>query len=250
MAFYGKYNRRRNYRNNRRRLSNRTVFGKTSAKSQAKQIATLRNRINTVYKKTRPETKILNGSVISKTLDSQTLLNTYWAIAGPNLEQGAGDGQRIGDKINVKNMCFTFTAEYYNSSQTGYHGGESAGTTMRIIIGQYKTPHAYNTVPTISSVLSASSNTGATYTHQALIPLKNGISEDYNILKDMKFTMTSSGNQRLIKINVKPRSMRWDTDGEYNNIWVMVISAGLHNDTDFSEFVEMTANIKLVYTDA
>lgn len=247
---YVKYNRRRNYRRNRRRLSNRNIYSKTSAKQQARQIATLRNRINGVYKMTRPEIKVLNGSVLSKTLDSQTLLNTYWTIGGPNLAQGSGDGQRIGDKINVKNMLFTFTAEYYNSSQTGYHGGESAGTTMRIIIGQFKTPKSYDIVPTISGVLSSSSNTGATYTHQALIPLKNGITEDYNILKDMKFTMTSSRNQRLIKINVKPRSIRWDTDGNYNNIWVMVVSAGLHHDTDFSEFVEMTANIKLVYTDA
>ncbi len=247
---YGKFYRRRNYRNNRRRLSNRNIYSKTSAKQQARQIAVLRNRVNRVYKNTRPEIKVLNGSVLSKTLDSQTLLNTYWTIAGPNLEQGPGDGQRIGDKINVKNVQFTFTAEYYNSSQTGYHGGESAGTTMRIIIGQFKSPRAYNIVPTIDNVLSSSSNTGATYTHQALIPLKNGITEDYNILKDMKFTMTSSRNQRLIKLNIKPRSIRWDSDGEYNNIWVMVVSAGLHHDTDFSEFVEMTANIKMAYTDA
>lgn len=249
MARY--YNRRYNKRNSRRyKLSTRKIFNNTNAKSQANQIYALKRRINSVYKMNRPEIKVLNGSVISKTLDSQTLLNTYWTIGGPNVEQGPGDGQRVGDKINVKNVQFTFTAEYYNSSQTGYHGGESAGTTMRIIIGQFKTPKAYNVVPTISNVLSSSSNTGAIYTHQALIPLKNGITEDYNILKDMKFTMTSSRNQRLIKLNVKPRSIRWDTDGNYNNIWVMVISAGLHNDTDFSEFVEMTANIKMAYTDA
>lgn len=247
---YGKYRGRRNYRRNRRTLSNRSVYSKTSARSQARQIALLRNRVNSVYKATRPEMKVLNGSIIYKTLDSQTLFNTYWTIGGPNLELGSGDNQRVGDKINVRNVQFTFTAEYYNNSATGYHNSESAGTTMRIIVGQYKTPRAYDVVPLISAVLSQSSNTPPIYTHQAVVPLKNGITEDYYILKDMKFAMTSSNNQRLIKFNVKPRNIRWDANGNYNNFWVMVISAGLHFDTDFSEFVQMTANLKMVYTDA
>lgn len=247
---YG-YKRYRRYRKSRsNRLSTRRVFSKTSAKAQASQINTLRKRINYVSRQCRPETKIVNGAVLSKTFDSQTILNTYWPIGGPFIELGSGDNQRIGDKINIKNVQFTFTAEYYNNSQTGYHNSESAGTTMRIIIGQYKTPRAYNVVPSISDVLSASSNTGATYTHQAVIPLKNGITEQYNILKDMKFVMTSSNNQRLIKFNVKPRSFRYTDKEEFNNFWIMVITAGLHNDTDFSEFVEMTANLKMVYTDA
>lgn len=247
---YG-YKRYRRYRKSRsNRLSTRRVFSKTSAKAQASQINTLRKRINYVSRQCRPETKVLNGAVLSKTFDSQTLLNTYWAIPGPLVNLGSEDNQRIGDKINIKNVQFTFTAEYYNNSQTGYHGSESAGTTMRIIIGQFKTPRSYDVVPSISDVLSQSSNTGAVYTHQAVIPLKNGITEQYNILKDMKFVMTSSNNQRLIKFNVKPRSFRYTSKEEFNNIWIMIITAGLHNDTDFSEFVEMSANIKMVYTDA
>jgi len=247
---YG-YKRYRRYRKSRsNRLSTRRIFGKTSAKAQASQINSLRKRINYVSRQCRPEIKVLNGSVISRTFDSQTIFNTYWPIPGPNLELGSADNQRIGDKINIKNVQFTFTAEYYNNSETGYHGSESAGTTMRIIIGQYKTPRAYTAYPSISDVLSQSSNTGATYTHQAVIPLKNGITEQYKILKDMKFTMTTSNNQRLIKFNIRPRSYRWNENEEFNNIWVLIISAGLHHDNNFSEFVDMTANIKLVYTDA
>lgn len=249
MAYGNKrYRRYRKSRSNR--LSTRRVFSKTSAKAQASQINTLRKRINYVSRQCRPEMKVLNGAVLSKTFDSQTLLNTYWAIAGPNLRLGSADNERVGDRVNVKNLQFTFTAEYYNNSQTGYHDSESAGTTMRIIIGQFKTPRSESTVPTISDVLSASSNTGATYTHQAVIPLKNGITERYRILKDIKFVMTSSNNQRLIKLNVRPFSYRWTDKEEFNNVWVMVVTAGLHNDTDFSEFVEMSANIKMVYTDA
>lgn len=247
---YG-YKRYRRYRKSRsNRLSTRRVFAKTSAKAQASQINTLRKRINYVSRQCRPEMKVVNGSVLSKTFDSQTLLNTYWAIPGPTLNLGSADNERIGDKVNVKSLQFTFTAEYYNNSETGYHGSESAGTTMRIIIGQFKTPRTYATVPSISDVLSQSSNTGAVYTHQAVIPLKNGITEQYKILKDMKFVMTSSNNQRIIKINVRPRGYRWNDKEEFNNVWVMIITAGLHNDTDFSEFVEMSANIKLAYTDA
>lgn len=247
---YG-YKRYRRYRKSRsNRLSTRRVFSKTSAKAQASQINTLRKRINYVSRQCRPEIKVLNGAVLSNTFDSQTLLNTYWRIPGPFIELGSGDNQRIGDKINIKNVQFTFTAEYYNNSPTGYHNSESAGTTMRIIVGQFKTPRAYNIAPAISDVLSQSSNTGAVYTHQAVIPLKNGITEQYNILKDMKFVMTSSNNQRIIKFNIKPRSFRYNEKEEFNNFWVLIVSAGLHNDSNFSEFVEMSASLKMAYTDA
>ncbi len=231
-------------------LSTKRIYSRKSATAQAQQIYALKRRISSIYRKTRPEMKVLNGAILSKTFDSQTLLNTYWTIAGPNLRLGTADNERIGDKINVRNLQFTFTAEYYNNSDTGYHGSESAGTTMRVIIGQFKTPRSEATVPTISDVLSASSNTGATYTHQSIVPLKNGITEKYSILKDIKFVMTSSNNQRIIKLNVRPRSYRWTSAEEFNNVWVMIVTAGLHNDTNFSEFVEMTANIKMVYTDA
>lgn len=245
-----KFSRKYSRKSSRRTLSTRNIFSNRSAKSQANQIYRLRRRLNYISKMNRPEMKVFNGTILSKTFDSQTVANTYWGIAGPSIALGSGDNQRIGDKINIKNVQFTFTAEYYNSSETGYHNTESAGTTMRIIIGQYKTPAAYNVYPSISDVLSASSNIGATYTHQSIIPLKNGITEQYNILKDMKFVMTSSNNQRLIKFNVKPRSFRYTSDGHYNNFWILIISAGLHNDSNFSEFVQMTANLKMAYTDA
>ena len=244
---YGRYRRRRSTSRSRRALSNRNVYGKTSSKAQARQIATLRNRVSRVYKACRPEIKVKYNNAASFTFDSQTLLNTYtsWLPEMPAL--GTGDNERIGDKIYVKNVQLNFTFEYYNSSTTGYHNSESAGTTMRIIVGKYR--DARKSVPNIDGVLQESSNTGSAYTNQAVVPLKNEQSIYSKILLDKRFTITTNNNQRVFRLNVHPGTIRF-RDADANLIWVMVISAGLHNDSNFSEFVEGTFSSKVAFTDA
>ena len=104
MTYYGK----RSYRNNRRynrkarKLSNKYIYLNRSAKSQATQIASLRNKVSRVYNACRPEIKVKYNNATSFTFDSQTLLNTYtsWLPEMPIL--GSGDDERIGDKIYVK----------------------------------------------------------------------------------------------------------------------------------------------------
>lgn len=244
---YGRYRRRRYSSRSRRALSNRNVYGKTSSKAQARQIATLRNRVSRVYKACRPEIKLKYNNATSFTFDSQTLLNTYtaWIPQMPIL--GSDDNNRIGDKIYVKNIQLNFTFEYYNSSATGYHNSESAGTTMRIIVGKYK--EAKGSVPNIQGVLQETSNTGSAYTNQAVVPLKNEQSVYSKILLDKRFTITTNNNQKIMRLNVRPGTIRF-RDNDANAVWVMVISAGLHNDSNFSEFVKGTFSSKIAFTDA
>ncbi len=247
MAYYAarrnrRYNRRRNSR-----LSTRRIYSRTSAKSQASQIATLRNRVSKVYKACRPEIKVKYNQATSFTFDSQTLLNTYTAWIPELPALGSDDNNRIGDKIYVKNIQLNFTFEYYNSSTTGYHNSESAGTTMRIIVGKYK--EAKGSVPNISGVLQESSNTGSAYTNQAIVPLKNEQSLYSKILLDKRFTITTNNNQKIMRLNIRPGTIRF-RDNEANSIWVMVVSAGLHNDSNFSEFVKGTFSSKIAFTDA
>ena len=103
MTYYGK----RSYRNNRRynrkarKLSNKYIYLNRSAKSQATQIASLRNKVSRVYNACRPEIKVKYNNATSFTFDSQTLLNTYtsWLPEMPIL--GSGDDEKYGSKINM-----------------------------------------------------------------------------------------------------------------------------------------------------
>lgn len=246
---YGRYRRRRYSSRSRRALSNRNVYGKTSSKAQARQIATLRNRVNKVYRSCRPEVKVQYNPATSFNFDSQSLTNTYtsWLLPLPVL--GTDDAERVGNIIHPLNVQFNLTFEYYNSSNTGYHNSESAGTTMRVIIGQYKS-NSYSSAPTISGVLEETGASGSAYTNQAVVPLKTGHSEFSRVYSDRRFTLTSDRNQRIVRINVHPQNFRFSTSNNANYLWIMVISAGLHNDSNFSEFVKGTFSSKLAYTDA
>nr|BDF97682.1 capsid protein [Cressdnaviricota sp.] len=253
MAFYGKYNRRRNYRSSRRRLSNRVVFGKTSAKSQAKQIATLRNRINRVYKKTRPEIKNILGAAIKHSFSSGVLSNVWYSgvFPMPVLNSGKDNGM-IGNYCKPVSLQLNGTIEYYNNSNTGYHDSESAGCMARVIIVQRKTPEDYTTNHELSEFIPNPSNTGPEYTTMAVKPLRTGITENWNVLCDRRFILTSDKNQKIFRIRVKPRPFRFNN--ENNNIFnyckFIVIAAGLHYDENFKEYLEFTEYVKMSYTDA
>lgn len=253
MAFYGKYNRKRNYRNSRRRLSNRTVFGKTSAKAQAKQIATLRNRINSVYKKTRPEIKNLLGAAIKHSFTSGALDDIWFAgvFPMPVLNSGKDNGM-IGNYCKPLSLQLNGTIEYYNSSPTGYHNSESSGCMARVIIVQRKTPEDYTTTYPLSEFLPNPAYTGPEYTSLAVKPLRTGITENWNVLCDKRFILTSDKNQKIFRIRVKPRPFRFNTEDNkiFNYCKFIVVAAGLHYDQDFKEHLEFTEFVKMSYTDA
>ena len=251
MARYGL---RRNRRYNRRynsRLSNRRVFGRTSAKSQASQIATLRNRINKVYKSCKPEIKtvVTSAETINYTSETTSSYYRFYPITNPDL--GTGDGERIGNKIKVINGVLYLSCEYFNSSETGYHNSESSGCQVRIIIGQYKNARTKLSIPAIGDVFEFPGNTGPNYTQMAISPLKEGISNAVAILKDYRFIMTSDRNQKMLKIPFKPViPYVYNADGSFPNCWAGIIVTGLHFDTNFTETVKITVSDKLVFTDA
>lgn len=246
-----RYFRRRGYRSRKRStLSTRNIFANRSAKSQASQIYKLRKRLNYISKVNRPETKVYYGSATSFSFDSSTLLNTYTSFCVPLPSEGSGDDERIGNFMRIKSMQLNISTEYYNSSETGYHGSESSGSAYRIIIGQYKRVMS-DTAPTVAGVLQESSNSGAAYTNQAVCPLKTGQTEYSKILFDKSYTISTNKNQGIHKLRVKPDNIRIDeSNGNTNHIWVIIISAGLHSDANFTEFIEGTYSTKLVYTDA
>ncbi len=249
---YGKSRGRRNYRRNRRNLSNRNVFGKTSAKAQSKQIATLRNRINSVYRATRPEIKTLLGAAIKHSFTSSALDDVWFAGVFPRPNPGASDSGMIGNYIKPLSLQLNGTIEYYNSSATGYHNTESAGCIARVIIVQRKTPEDYTTTHPLSEFIPNPAYTGADYTTMAVKPLQTGITEKWNVLCDKRYILTSDNNQKIFRIRVKPRPFRFNNEDSkiFNYCKFIVIATGLHYDTDYTEHLEFTEFVKMTYTDA
>lgn len=251
MVRYGTRRNRRMYKRRNNRLSTRRIFSRTSAKSQASQIATLRNRINRVYKACKPEIKtvVTSAETINYTSESTSSYYRFYPMVVPSL--GTGDNERIGNHIRVINGVLYLSCEYFNSSQTGFHNTESSGCQVRIVIGQYNQATGYNIVPSIGDIFEFPSNTGANYTQMAISPLKEGISAKHKILKDYRFIMTSDRNQKMLKIPFKPKIPYVWTDNQlFPNCWAAIVCTGLHYDSDFTETVKITVSDKLVFTDA
>lgn len=247
MVFYRKYGKKR-YSRKSKSLSTRRIFNNRSAKSQASQIYALRKRINYVSRACKPEYKLFSGTNVSYNFNSGAIGSTYQIITFNGPFVGTGDDNFIGNKTRSIALNIYFTGEYYNDSTTGYHNSESAGTPFRIVVLQRKQPA--NTTPLISDILSSSSGSGADYTMQAVCPLKRGITEEYKVLKDYKFTFTVVRNQKILKLKCKPNNFRWDTNANCNGIVILLTSAGLHWDTNFKEYVEGVCKVDYVYTDA
>ncbi len=251
MVRYGTRRNRRYSRRRNSRLSTRRIFSRTSAKSQASQIATLRNRVNKVYKSCKPEIKTIYAPPETITYSSSSVSSYYriYPLALPTL--GTGDNNRTGNKIYVKNCAVYLSMEYFNTSPTGFHDSESAGAQYRVLIGQFRSPVASTIVPSIDSLFENPGGTGAAYTQMALSPLKVGVSAQYSIIKDIRGTITSDRNQKMLKINVHPKlSYLFDVDGKTHNMFCCLIVSGLHYDDNFKEYVKITISDKLVYTDA
>lgn len=246
----GRFYRRRFYRRRRNsKLSTRKIFKNTGAKSQASQIYSLKKRVNYIARQNRPETKVYLGGSASYSFDSQTLLNTYKIFYFDGPVNGTADNNRIGNFVRSKSLSLCLTGEYYNSSETGYHNSESSGSPMRVIILQRR--RADNVAAGIDTILSITGASGNDYTQQAICPLAKGITDRYYVLCDKKFIFTNDKNQLLKKITVKPYNLRYDdTTGYTNGFIFLLLSAGLHYDGNFSEFIHGTYSLKYVFTDA
>lgn len=249
MGYFKRYRTsKKRYSRKARTLATSKIFANRSSKSQAYQINALRKRIGKVYQAVKPEYKVYDGANSTYTFSSGDISNTYKItyFNGPSV--GTGDDQFVGNKIRCVSLDLYFTGEYYNTSDTGYHGTESAGTPFRIIVLQRK--YAGSGTVSISDVLSTSGGSGADYTMQAICPLKRGITDNYRVLLDKKIIFTSAKNQALRHYKMTPNNIRWDSGGNSNGFITLLVSAGLHFDANFNEYVEGTIKEKLVYTDA
>lgn len=235
-----------------RPLSARRIFGNRSSRSQASQIAALNRRVSKVARASRPEKKVATDMSNTVTLDSGATGSVYTAFGDVSIGKGTMDSNRVGDCIRASTK-YSFQFQYYNNSTTGFHDSESAGVTVRVVMGRFKYPSLDNTFPTLDSVFTNYGSTGENYRHIAISPLVNGITEKSVILYDKLFYLTSDKNQKVLKLKSPFVTRRYDdatSNNWSNHCWCIVIVSGLYYDDDFKEYVKVTCGRKCVFTDA
>lgn len=249
--YSNKVYKRRVYRKNKKTLSTKNIYSRRSAKAQANQINALKKRITSINRRLRPEihTHMLS-QVWNKTLSSALAADSYWSGFYQWPTRGTGEAGFIGNKFNMLNMYVYFNFEYYNNSQTGYHNSESSGTPIRIIVLKTKQMESLSNQPTLNDLLVYSSATGNDYTMRALSPYKDGTADRFRIMYDRTFYMTTDKNQKLVKVSLGRSRIEFDPDASTGiQYYYYVAPAGLHYDSNFQEFVNMTISAKIAYTD-
>lgn len=248
----------RRYRRGRtrrfRKLSKANIYGNRSARAQAGQIAALNRKVNKVIRRDKPEYKVLNAPPVAKSFTSNALDSAYFADFQPfPVVNNASDHGMVGNKVNLISLTMNGYCEYFNSSNTGYHDTESAGCVLRIIAVQYK-QLIDNPITSIADILQETGSTGTGYTALAYSPFKLGITTRLRVLMDYKTTLTTTRNQKLLKIKVpigKFRDLRYNESLQTweNAIQFFIVVGGLHYDQNYTETLQFNAMLKVVYTD-
>lgn len=254
MARYGRRSYRRRYRRGRK-LTKASIYGNRSARSQAGQIARLNSKVNYIARRTKPEIHVLNSGNFDKSFTSNAFAATYYLYQMPLPTAGsAGDSGFAGNQCHMISLTLHGYAEYFNSSATGYHDSESAGCVLRIIALQTKSSVDQQLLTTPTDILQSVGTSGTGYTALAYAPFRTGISDVYRVLMDYKCTLTSDKNQKLLKLKVplgKYRTLSYDPNLQKysNSISILVLACGLHYDQNFTETIQYTSMLKLVFRD-
>lgn len=249
---------RRTRKRYNRVLSKKSIYGNRSARSQSNQIAALNRKINIIAKRDRPETKVVLSQTTTKTFTSKLLSGVYEVIvpALPSPSSSTDSGM-VGDVCHIKSFRLNMYAEYFNTSDTGYHNSESAGGVIRIVAVQHKINDG-DGIASLSpaDILQDYGSSGTSYTAMAFSPFKTGITNRYRILMDKRYYITTDKNQLCLNLSCplgKYRDLRYvnnlSINGWTNMINFIVFCSGLHGDSNFSETVDITYNTKLSYTD-
>lgn len=240
---YAKSYRRRNYRYSRRRLSNRTLFSKTSAKSQARQIAALRNRINTVERNNRPETQlhtVTEGATFSNSTFAATNQKWILSVAGSNM---------VGQWLRSKGLSLRGVAEYSDNYQNVVAADHQRTCTFRLIV-YAKIVSSNSEIPTENIVDLSSSGTG--YELNAVRPLKKGLTSYAKIYYDKSYTISAQYPIRKFKINLKKiMNLHKETNDSHprGEINLCVVTSGLHWDNSYTQELRLNFISTYAYND-
>ena len=182
------YRKRRYYRRKKNtKKFNRYVYAKTDSRNQAKQIVRLNKKISNVYKSLRGEIRksITNGQLtISNSAPVIVPLTTLMGSSSMDLNSVF---KGVYTKFIYENFKFFFNSGNVDLTQ---------GKTLRVIIVQNRI--GLSDVPNIDTILNPSNAT--TY---MIAPFKNGINNNYKILLNKTYTISSDRDYLYKSYNFK-----------------------------------------------
>lgn len=234
-----------------RTLSNRRIFGNRSSRSQAVQIAAIRNRVNKVYRACKPEKKFVEGSIYEQTFSNGAIATNYKIYTATSIDPGNSDSQRIGNRVWRKDS-YRFRVCYANnaSESSGLHNNETSAAQVRVIVGIWKEVGTSQSIPNISDILSSYSSTGEGYRSLVVQPLARGVTERHKIIHDKIYTVSLNNPITTHKLDTPWYDCRYDKDQYHIHSWILFIAGDLDYDTSFGEQLELIGTRKTTFTDA
>lgn len=247
-----RYYRKRSYRKYRRSaLSTRNIYTHRSGMAQATQIATLKRKINRVYKACKPEIKVSHGPAMDKDFSNSSFADT-WASWSPSyITQGTGLGDRIGNRVFRKDT-YKFVLTYSNNAQSssGLHNGETACGYIRIICGIWKEPKSDGSIPTADSIIYGYGTTAGAYNVNLIQPLGDGVSQEHTIVHDKVYKVDLNNPSKIVKIKTPWYLQVYDHNNNSKHSWIMCITGDLDWDSSFNEWIECHGIKKTIFKDA
>lgn len=244
--------RRRGYRR-ARRASKRWRYGRLirnrSSIAQAGQIKALSSRINRVYKKLKPDTNVYYTDSFTKVFDNSVSSNTYFSsdLTADRFKSQLGQAFELvaGDTRRLYNVRFYGNFEYMDNYVVQPQVDHQRTCMARIIIAQRIQGSANKAVVTDIAKIESS---GAGYELNCLKPLKDNVTDYVKILYDKVYTFSDQRPIRTFNINLR-KVLPWrGSSGDayhYGSFVFIVITAGLHWDTTYTQELKFNYGVKL-----
>lgn len=249
--FYRKRFTRRRYAR-RSALSNRNIYLNRSSRSQAFQIASLKKKVNRVYRACKPDKKVVHdGDVLDYDFDNSAFAKTWVCWTPPVINTGPLDDQRNGDKV-YRSDKWKFTLTYSNnaSSTSGLHNGESSCAVVRVICGMWKEPKDKYSLPTPQSIIHDYGQSASAYNVNCIQPLANGVTTEHRIFSDRLYRLSLDNPVQVVTAKTPFYSSRYDQNDYHVHSWLLVVTGDMDWDASFTETVEAHGIRKTVFTDA
>lgn len=250
-----RFTRSRRYRRRTgRTLSTRNIYGRTGSKAQASQIGALTRQVRRINRATRPNRHVLVTAPAQHTFTNSsgdTPWLNWWYLG---LNRGSNDNQRMNDKVYVRNLKWSAKV-LYDTTQVGATPDLFRTAEFRLIFLQARTAARYGEGLNPSGLITNYGEAATNYDASTISPLMNGITKDYAVLFDRKYTLSGQYPMRYINLNIplKYRTIRYAPNQDMatpdHGVVCVVVTSGLKFALTEDEQINFTVVSKMVWTE-
>lgn len=247
---YGFFRGRRPYHRYQRRrtLSSKSIYTRTSARAQSGQIAALKNRVNAISRSLRPETRIWNFDSVSDTFSNSSVSATYKLY---QVSPVPSSESFVGTDVHLLSLNLNFSIEYADNYQKVAAEDHQRTCSMRFILLQMKS--GQDDMPSINQVIDYAS-VGPGYELNTVKPLKDGVTSNFDIVSDWRYALSNEKPIILRRLFFRRlKNIRWEPDSAHffptGSLILIVVTAGLHWDSEYNQEIKLSLGAKIAYND-